>query len=209
MNKVLFLVIYLCISPYFFSQENELTANEIAELKAKVKKKSETIQTIKSDFIQYKHLDFLSNDIETKGKLTYKAPNLVKWEYTNPYKYSVIFKDNSLHINDDGKKNIVNIGSSKLFEKINILIIKSIRGDMFDTNEFDITYHKTKASYIVKFSLKDPDFKKVIKQFVLHFNKKNYDVAQVKMIEPSNDYTKIIFKNRVLNSTINNAIFSN
>lgn len=209
MNKALFLGVLLLISLHSFGQERVLNSNEIKELKVKVKAKSETTQTIKSDFVQYKHLDFLSNDIKTEGKLAYKSPNLVKWEYTNPYKYSVIFKNNSLLINDDGKKNTINIGSSKLFEKMNVLIVKSIRGDMFDDAEFDISYHKSKSSYIVKFLLKDINFKKVIKQFVLHFDVKTYDVTQVKMIEPSNDYTKIVFKNRKLNIPLNNAIFSN
>lgn len=209
MNKALFLGVLLLVPFCSFGQERILSADEIKELKIKVKEKSETTQTIKSDFIQYKHLDFLSNDIKTEGKLAYKSPNLVKWEYTNPYKYSVIFKNNSLLINDDGKKNTINIGSSKLFEKMNVLIVKSIRGDMFDDAEFDISYHKSKSSYIVKFLLKDINFKKVIKQFVLHFDVKTYDVTQVKMIEPSNDYTKIVFKNRKLNIPLNNAIFSN
>lgn len=209
MNKALFLGVLLLISLHSFGQERVLSADEIKELKVKVKEKSETTQTIKSDFVQYKHLDFLSNDIKTEGKLAYKSPNLVKWEYTNPYKYSVVFKNNSLLINDDGKKNTVNIGSSKLFEKMNVLIVKSIRGDMFDDAEFDISYHKSKSSYIVKFLLKDVNFKKVIKQFVLHFDVKSYDVTQVKMIEPSNDYTKIVFKNRKLNIPLSDAIFSN
>lgn len=209
MNKALFLGVLLLVSFCSFGQERILSADEIKELKVKVKEKSETTQTIKSDFIQYKHLDFLSNDIKTEGKLAYKSPNLVKWEYTNPYKYSVVFKNNSLLINDDGKKNTVNIGSSKLFEKMNVLIVKSIRGDMFDDAEFDISYHKSKSSYIVKFLLKDVNFKKVIKQFVLHFDVKSYDVTQVKMIEPSNDYTKIVFKNRKLNIPLSDAIFSN
>lgn len=209
MNKALFLGVLLLVSFCSFGQERMLSVDEIKELKIKVKEKSETTQTIKSDFVQYKHLDFLSNDIKTEGKLAYKSPNLVKWEYTNPYKYSVIFKNNSLLINDDGKKNTVNIGSSKLFEKMNVLIVKSIRGDMFDDAEFDISYHKSKSSYIVNFLLKDVDFNKIIKKFVLYFDVKTYDVTQVKMIEPSNDYTKIVFKNRKLNIPLNNAIFSN
>ena len=61
-------------------------------------------QLLESDFVQYKHLDFLENDIETSGKLAYKAPGLVKWEYTHPYQYSVIFKKDELLINDGGTK---------------------------------------------------------------------------------------------------------
>lgn len=208
MNKLIFFFISLIVSANVLGQK-ELQADEIQKVKQEIKKTAKAIETIKSDFVQYKHLDFLSNDITTYGKLAFKAPNLVKWEYTKPYTYSVVFKNNSLLINDGGKKSNVNIGSSDLFKRMNQLIIKSINGDMFDDNEFDIVYLQSKSAYIIKFATKDANFKKFIKQFVLHFNKNTYEVKQVKMIEPSNDYTKIIFKNRVQNTPINDAIFTN
>lgn len=209
MNKLLLSSIFILIYALTFGQEKVLSFDEIKKLKFNVKENSKTTKTIKSNFIQYKHLDFLSNDIKTNGRLFYKAPNLVKWEYTTPYKYSVVFKNNSLLINDGGKKNNINIGANKLFEKMNVLIVKSVRGDMFDDNEFTITYYKTKKSYLVKFLLKDVEFKKIIKQFVLHFNKNNFTVTQVMMIEPSNDYTKIVFKNQLINPVVSDALFSN
>lgn len=209
MNKIIIIYISFCFSVLTFSQENKLTKNEITTLKEQIQSSATATKTVKSDFVQYKHLDFLSNDITTYGKLVFKAPNLVKWEYTKPYKYSVVFKNNSLLINDDGKKNNINIGSSNLFKRMNQLIIKSISGDMFDKNEFDISYSKSKTAYIVRFVTKDIKFKKFIKEFVLHFDLKKYDVKQVKMIEPSNDYTKIVFKNRIQNTQINDALFTN
>lgn len=208
MNKLLLFFISLFISANIFGQK-KLNDKEILQIKQQIKQSATATKTIKSDFVQYKHLDFLSNDITTYGKLAYKAPNLVKWEYTKPYKYSVVFKNNALLINDGGKKSNVNIGSSDLFKRMNQLIIKSINGDMFDDNEFDIQYSKSATAYIIAFSTKDANFKKFIKQFVLHFDKKTYEVKQVKMVEPSNDYTKIVFKNRVQNTSINNAIFTN
>ena len=49
----------------------------------------------------------------------------------------------------------------------------------------------------------------LITAFELIFHKETNDVIEVKMIESSNDYTKIIFKNRTLNTLINDAIFNN
>lgn len=208
MNKI---VLFLC--SFFIlntsAQEKKMSAKEISHLQKQVKKTAKATKTVQSDFIQYKHLSFLSNDITTFGKLAFKAPNLVKWEYTKPYKYSVIFKENMLLVNDGGKKNSVNIGSSELFKRMNTLIIKSINGDMFNDKEFDILYYTTPDSYKVKFSTKNTEFKKFISQFILLFNPKTFEVSQVKMIEPSGDYTKIVFKNRVRNLVIKNEVFTN
>lgn len=208
MNSIImfFLIPFLSIQ---LVAQNVLTSSEIDILKNEVKKTAKQTRTIKSDFKQYKHLSFLSNDIITYGKLAFKAPNLVKWEYIKPYKYSVVFKDNSLLINDDGKKSNVNISSGELFLKMNELIVKSISGDMFDENEFDILYYKTEKSYLVKFITKNTKFKKFISSFELVFLFKSYEVKQVTMFEPSGDYTKIVFKNRIVNYPIKDELFTN
>lgn len=190
-------------------QAKKMNTTEIQNLQENIKKMADETKTIQSVFIQYKHLSFLSNDIATYGKLIFKAPNLVKWEYTKPYKYSVVFRKNTLSVNDGGKRNTIQIGSSKLFKRMNQLIVKSIKGDMFDDDEFHISYDKLATSYKVQFITQNLDLKKYISQFVLFFNPKTYEVTQVKMIEPSGDYTKIIFKNRVRNSIIKDENFTN
>ncbi len=206
--KKIFLLIMIFFVVNVFSQ-TQLSHLEIIKLKQEVREIAKKTVSVKSDFIQKKHMDFLSNDITTYGKLIFKAPSSVKWEYTKPYKYSVIFKDNKLKINDDGKKSNVDLAGSKLFKNMNTLIVKSISGDMFDDAMFFIKYEKTKANYLAHFTTKDENLKEIIAKFVLYFDKKTKKVSIVKMIEPSGDYTEITFKNRIENQRINDAIFSN
>ena len=209
MRKFLFCTFIIVCSLHSFSQEVSLTDSEVATFKQNVKTTADKTKTIISNFIQNKHLDFLSNDIETSGNMFFKAPNLIKWEYTKPYKYSVIFKSNKLLIDDDGKKSDVNISSSKLFSRLNKLIVNSVSGNMFDDNEFDISYFKTDKNYLIKFISKDKNLSKYIQAFELHFTINDYSVEQVKMIEPSGDYTKIEFKNRKHNKVISDEVFAN
>lgn len=181
--------------------------SEAAHLQSKVKALAESTKTITADFVQYKHLDFLSNDIESKGKLSFKNPDLVKWEYQKPYEYSVLFKDDMLFINNEGEKNNVDIGSNKLFKQLNRLIKASVTGDMFNSQEFDISYFNQADQSEVHFSPKDKKFARYIKQFQLVFNSEG-EVGEVKMIEPSNDYTRIVFSNRMTNQNIPDAVFA-
>ena len=184
-----------------------MTPTEAVALKTKVKTRAEAISTVMSEFTQYKHLDFLSDDIVSQGKLAFKVPNLVKWEYTEPFAYSVLFKNETLFINDDGNKSNMDVGSNKIFKQLNQLITASIRGDMFDDNEFNIKYFKINDSSLVYFLPKDEQFSKFIKAFHLTFNA-NGDVIEVKMIEPSDDYTHIKFTDRVVNKTLSDAVFT-
>lgn len=191
-----------------FAQEQKLSASEIAAFKATVEKETKTIKSLKTDFIQYKHLDFLSKDIETSGKMYFKQPNLLNWQYTKPYQYSIVFKNNKVYINDQGNKSTVD-AKSKMFEKINKLIVGSVSGNMFDDKEFSIAYFKNKDSYIAKLTPKTATIKKYINQVDLYFPMNDATVSQVKLIEPSGDFTRIVFKNKQLNVKVDDSFFTN
>ena len=201
------LVYLLLIVSTVVQAQNTLQSGEAEALKTKVRAKAKTTTTISSSFTQYKHLDFLTNDIITQGQLTFKSPNRIKWEYVDPFKYYVIFKDETLHINDNGKESDVNIGSSKLFKQLNQLIIKSIKGDMFDDQSFDISYYKKDDLIEVHFAIKDKKFSEYLKAFHILFNVEG-DVEEVKMIEQSDDYTRIVFKDRILNKQVSDEVFN-
>ncbi|EZH73608.1 cell envelope biogenesis protein LolA [Aquimarina atlantica] len=204
MPKIVYLLLFIVTT---LSAQTEMSTIEANALKAKVKALATTTKTISSDFTQYKHMDFLSNDIITTGKLAFKTPNIVKWEYVEPFTYSVLFKNKTLYINNEGNKSNIDIGSSEQFKQLNKLIINSVKGDMFNDDEFSIGYYKNKGNSEVHFSPKDKKFEKFIKAFHITFNSKG-DVIEVKMIEPSNDYTRIVFNNRVLNKPLSDEIFA-
>lgn len=206
--KINFLVLILCLNFSVFAQEQKMSAQEIAGFKSSVEKETKSIKSLKTDFIQYKHLSFLSKDIETSGKMFFKSPNLLNWQYTNPYQYSIIFKNNKVYINDQGKKSTINAGNSKMFEKINKLIVGSVSGNLFDEEEFSIEYFKNKDFYITKLTPKTTAIKKYIKLVELYFSVNEATVSQVKLIEPSNDFTKIVFKNKQINVKIDEAVFN-
>lgn len=209
-NNILFSVLFLSFSLFSgFAQEQKMADSEISAFKNAVNATAKNTKTLTADFTQSKHMDFLSKDIETSGKMNFKAPNMLQWQYVKPYQYSIVFKNNKIFINDAGKKNNIDKGNSKMFDKLNKLIVGSVNGNMFDENEFTISYFKTKDFNITKLLPKDASLKKYVKQMELYFDKTGNTVSQVKMIEPSNDYTKIIFKNKVINAKIDDSVFNN
>jgi outer membrane lipoprotein-sorting protein len=208
--KIFIVLIFLPVC-YFqtWAQEQKMNENEVAVFKQSVAVVSKKIKTLSTDFVQYKHLDFLSKDIETSGKMIFKEPNSLLWQYKKPYSYTIVFKNGKILINDEGKKSAVDIGSSKLFGKINKLIVGSVSGDLFDDKEFLISYFKNKDQNTAKFIPKDAALKKYIKQIDLTFDKEDATVIQVKLLESSADYTRIVLKNKIINVKVDEASFSN
>lgn len=208
MRKKFLLFAFLFTASFLIAQETPMSPAEISAFKEKVSAVALKTETIKSDFVQYKHLDFLTSDVKTSGKMLFKAPNLVRWEYTEPYQYSVVFNENQLLINDGGTKSKVDIGSSKLFRKLNELIVNSVKGDMFSNSDFDVAFFKISNFDKAVFTPKDAKIAAYIASFELLFNKADGHVVEVKMIEPSKDFTRIVFRNRILNQKIDASVFT-
>ena len=209
-NRIHLLLGFLSIlSGTLFAQEQKMSDAEIFLFKQSVNNVALKITTITTDFMQYKHLDFLSKDIESSGKMFFKEPNLLKWQYKKPYNYSIIFKNGKILIDDEGKKSAVDAGNNKVFGKINKLIVGSVSGKMFDDKEFIVSFYKSKTNNITRLLPKDATLKKYIKQIELTFDKEDHTVIQVKLIESSDDYTRIVLKNKTLNAKIDDSIFIN
>ncbi len=209
MNTSIFYLTIITFLTFSLGQAQiKLNDNELNRLKTAVLENANKTETILSDFTQKKHLSIMEHAIVSEGKLAFQAPNFVKWEYTQPYKNIAIFKDDKLYVNDNGKKNILNLSSNKLFRSLNSLIVNSIKGDMFDDTQFEISYFKNDDGFLVKFIPKDKRLKRFVAQFQLQFSKATTHVESVKLIEPNEDYTLIIFNNRQINATIPKNTFN-
>ena len=189
------------------AQKTPLSASEIKTFKEKAIARNSAITSIKSDFTQYKHLDFLTDDIVTKGQILYKAPELVKWAYTDPYQYSVIFKEGKMYIDDDGKKSNIDMSANALLEHLNTMMIQSVKGNMFSNNDFSIAYYKENKKYLLEFTPVDASLKNFLAVILIHFDAQDYEVTDLTFKEPSNDYTKVVLSNKVVNGSISDEAF--
>ena len=198
---------FLLTSTLFFAQNTAMSGAEAKTFVTKISSGTQEIKTLQSDFIQTKKMDFLDKSIVTYGRMSLKTPNILSWRYTKPYQYSIVFKDNKIFINDQGKKSSVD-AKSKTFEKINKLIVGSSNGKMFSDPEFTVTYFKNSNYNIAKFTPKSAQLLKYIKQIELSFPKNQTTVSQVNMTEASGDTTNIVFKNTKINAPIPASEFS-
>lgn len=207
MIKNIFITALLSVSGLFFAQNTAMSGAEAKAFVTKVSSETKEIKTLQSDFTQTKKMDFLDKNIVTYGRMSLKTPNMLSWKYTKPYQYSIVFKENKIFINDQGKKSAVD-AKSKTFEKINKLIVGSSNGQMFNDPEFSVAYFKNGSFNIAKFTPKSAQLLKYIKQIELYFPKNQSTVSQVNMTEASGDTTNIVFKNTKINAPVAASEFS-
>ncbi|WP_449400310.1 LolA family protein [Chryseobacterium wanjuense] len=108
---------FLLVSGFFFAQNTAMSGAEAKAFVTKVSSETKQIKTLQSDFTQTKKMDFLDKNIVTYGKMSLKSPNMLSWKYTKPYQYSIVFKDNKIFINDQGK-NLLLIRRAKHLKRL-------------------------------------------------------------------------------------------
>lgn len=205
MKFSLFLGLIFCSMLVF----GQLSSSEIKTFKQNLDKATQNLSSLESNFTQTKHLDFMENDVKSSGKLYYKSQSKIRWEYTTPFSYYVIFNNEKMFVNDNGKKKEVELSSSKLLKDLNKIMLGTVNGSaVLDESKFKITYSKSGSDYIAKMVPTDKTYKKYIKQIDLTFDGKTYLLKKIKTTEPSLDYTLIEFSNQKKNVTISDAKFT-
>ena len=78
--RAIYFLLFLLVSTVLWGQQ-PLSQTQATAFKEKVMAKNKTIKTMQAAFTQKKHLEFMSNDIETKGKMFFSAPDRLNWQY--------------------------------------------------------------------------------------------------------------------------------
>jgi outer membrane lipoprotein-sorting protein len=203
--RLLFLLLIPVVS---FAQGEKMSEREAFEFRVQAEHKAQSIETLATNFVQQKHMSFLSQPIETSGEMLFESPDKLLWKYTKPYVYSIVFSENKVHINNEGAKSTIDVGNNKTFEKINQLIIGSVSGNLFDDESFEISIYKN-SHFNTAVLIPKTSIKQYISKLELYFSKEDYTVEEVKLIEPSGDFTHIKFKNKKTNIRLEPNTFTN
>jgi len=205
----LFLFISLLLAAACFGQTPDgfSKVSDVTSFKNKVKVTSQQTNSISSDFTQEKHLTMMEEVLISQGRFWFKKENKVKWEYYKPINYAIIINQNSFIINNDGKISEFDTGSNKLFKEINSMIVMAIQGNFVDNPDFTSGFHENDKKYLAVLTPQNELLKGILTQIEIYFRKPDMAVAEVKFIEPGEDFTKIIFTNRKVNIEINDDQF--
>jgi outer membrane lipoprotein-sorting protein len=208
MKNIIFLV-FLGFSFATHSQEAGFTKiTDHSTLERDINNNSNKINSIKSDFVQEKKIDYLDVVIESKGKFWYKKESNLRWEYNEPFNYVITIANGKFSILDNGKVSVYDVSTNLVFKEINDLILSIAKGNMIKDNKFLIDAYENKTSYLLKLTPKDEKMRKFIQNTEVYISKEDLSATRVIMRESATDYTVISFVNKKLNDEIPDNIFS-
>ena len=202
------LALLLCCATAGFAQRTALTAAESTALKAKITASTQSLQSLQSDFTQTKQLSYMDKAIRSAGKLYFKAPGRIRWEYVSPTRYVVIFDGQTMHTIAGGRTNTTKLTANRRMKGLNDLLVGSVQGgDMLDENRFDIAYYREKANYVAVLVPKDKELSRYIQQVELAFDGASLLLTQVTLTDPAGDSTQLAFTNQRKDVPIADTIF--
>ena len=204
MKKILVLIF---ISHIAVSQ-NFKAVKDTAALKLRIETMSKTVNSIESDFTQEKNLSILSEKVNSKGHFVFKKENMLRWEYSSPYKYLIVINKDKIWIKDEKKTSKYDMNTNKVFKEINDIMISCVQGTIFKAGKFTIAYFENDKYYKLELSPLQKNMKESLKKINMYFDKNVTSVSKLYMIEPNEDYTTLEFINKKLNAAVADNIFN-
>ena len=211
MKKHSLCTLILLIASFLFmnvgAQENYVPVKDPGLLRQKVIETSQQTSSISSDFVQIKRLSFLEEDVQSEGKFYFQKENQLRWEYSKPFFYLIIFNHDTILIQDENKTNSYDAASNRMFREINNIMLSMVNGTILESKNFDFEYFEDPSTYMLELTPLEEGMKEFLSKIKLFVNKNDYSVDELYMIEKSGDYTHIRFINKSLNEEIPEHIF--
>lgn len=179
------------------------------EFSEKLKMASERTNTILCDFDQTKFLSVLSNTSKTRGKFYFKKAQNICLEYSVPQGNVIIMNGTKFKMVANGKTTVVGMKSNPMMRQLGGMLSACMTGNLSLFGKESVTeYYESSSHYTVVVTPTSSRVKSHMKQIILQFDKKDMTLSMMKMLENDTDYTLYEFKNKKLNTEIDESKFA-
>ncbi|MDR2474133.1 MAG: outer membrane lipoprotein carrier protein LolA [Tannerella sp.] len=208
--KQLIITLLLLISANVSAQYSEATDAQSKELIAAITKSSEEMKSMQCDFLQVKELSFMDDKVTSEGRMFFKQPKSIRWEYSKPYKYVFTTDGKNISMTSGDKTNKVPVRQSKLFDKISRVMVGGVSGaGLMDSSDFSIKILIGQKDSKIVLTPTEKEVKDLFSVIHLTISKPEARIVAVEMTEKTGDKTTITLKNVKYNEDISDTLFSN
>lgn len=161
------------------------------------------------DFVQTKNIRLLNRSMVSRGHMSYRQPDKLRWEYTTPYTYVFVVNGNKVQILNNKRKDVIDVDRNKMFREIVNIMLSTVAGTCLgDQSSFRTTVTSTQSEYIATLVPQKKDMRQMYANIILHFDTKAGVVNKIVMNEAKGDMTTIELRNIHKNRNLNDARFS-
>ncbi len=185
-----------------------LFPQSVNQIKDEINQSASEMKSLLCDFIQVKHVKMLNHEMKSTGRMFYQQTNMLRWEYTSPYKYTFILNGSKVSLKKDERSDVIDVNQNKFFREIARIMMNSVVGkSLSDEKDFKTEITIEKDEYVAILLPQRKDIKSMFERIILHFDKKNKVISSVELLEKNEDRTIITMTNIRINEQIHQTMF--
>jgi outer membrane lipoprotein-sorting protein len=171
-----------------------------------IRQKSGSIESVQADFIQEKHLKILSKPLISKGRLYFKAPHSLRWEYNSPFQSVLLMHNGQINRFVKNSEGFSRDSGMKLqaMQLIMEEITLWLNGRFQDNPTFNASLEPDLKIVLIP---KEKAFSAIITRIELTLSDQPGLIHMVTIFENEDSLTKLIFKDAKLNEPLNDSLF--
>lgn len=169
------------------------------------------IVSIRSDFVQYKHLKILTKPLVSQGRFYFQKPDSIRWEYSAPVKSILLMHKGTVKRFTLGSRGLVEDASGALSSMQ--VVVQEIglwsQGRFTESDHFQAELRGGKERKII-LTPSEKAFAAMISRIeIIPSAQQKGAIKSVKIIESEGNYTLLKFTNVRMNEKIGEAVFRN
>ncbi len=176
---------------------------------------AKTMTTMKSDFVQIKHISGMTKDIEQTGEFCFKKDDKLSLEYKKPMASQIVMNGSKIKMTSGGRSTVMDGNSNPAIANLKNMMSSCLSGQLPENSDnIKLDLYENDTQYLVYVTPKsDSNLAKRADHMEVVVTKADYTIVSFTMVEKpkangkGSDYMKFTFSNMKRNVTIDDAIF--
>ena len=166
---------------------------------------SKQMKTISCDFVQEKASTLVAEKAQSKGKMYFQNPRMLRWEYISPNAFVLTMNGTDIAVKTPQGTTTQN---TRMFKELANIIISIVDGTgLNDEKNFTSQVYANNNDYKVKLIPTNKRLSALYSEITLVFNKQTKYAKSITMHEKNGDTMTITFLNQTINQPLNTKIF--
>ena len=158
------------------------------------------MKTMQCDFVQTKQTKLLSAASVSTGRLYYRQPDRLRWEYLTPTAHTFEIDGQKVIMSDNRGSREVDIRRNRKYREIARLMTNIMSAQSFvDEQDFQVSLAQAGKEWIATLIPRRKEVRHIFSSIILRVTPDQWLVHQVELVEPKGDRTVIELKNVKVN----------
>jgi outer membrane lipoprotein-sorting protein len=167
---------------------------------------ADSVDAVSADFVQEKHLPILARPLVSKGKLAYRRPDSLRWEYVTPVKSILVLHEGNAQRLVQTDRGMVADDSVRLQAMQFVMpeIGAWLSGRFEDNSLFTATLLPDRR---ISLQPQDAGMARFIQRIELQLADRPGEIEQVTIFEGEEAFTRMVFSQTRINPDLDDRLF--